>query len=154
MKGMKNIMKMKTLLLLLILMNLREENIMNPKFRETFGIVDPKTKQKYKDVLKSFLILRRNNWQDLASSTVFPNPHSANSYQLHADAKVRRIINREGDCPCIVSFQTRRVGKIKLFRILHLQDFMRLREQNEKEPIRNTSRKESFCSQSSRRSSI
>ena len=83
---------------------------MNPKFRETFGIVDPKTKQKYKDVLRSFLILRRITRQDLASSTVFPNPHSANSYQLHADAKVRRIINREGDCPCIVSFQTRRVG--------------------------------------------
>ena len=83
---------------------------MNPKFRETFGIVDPKTKQKYKDVLRSFLILRRITRQDLASSTVFPNPHSANSYLLHADAKVRRIINREGDCPCIVSFQTRRVG--------------------------------------------
>ena len=79
-------------------------------FRETFGIVDPKTKQKYKDVLKSFLILRRITRQDLASSTVFPSPHSANSYILHADAKVRRIINREGDCPCIVSFQTRRVG--------------------------------------------
>ena len=83
---------------------------MNSKFRETFGIVDPKTKQKYKDVLRSFLILRRITRQDLASSTVFPNPHSANSYTLHADAKVRRIINREGDCPCIVSFQTRRVG--------------------------------------------
>ena len=83
---------------------------MNHKFRETFGIVDPKTKQKYKDVLRSFLILRRITRQDLASSTVFPNPHSANSYTLHADAKVRRIINREGDCPCIVSFQTRRVG--------------------------------------------
>ena len=83
---------------------------MNSKFRETFGIVDPKTKQKYKDVLRSFLILRRITRQDLASSTVFPNPHSANSYLLHADAKVRRILNREGDCPCIVSFQTRRVG--------------------------------------------
>ena len=83
---------------------------MNSKFRETFGIIDPKTKQKYKDVLRSFLILRRITWQDLASSTVFPNPHSANSYTLHADAKVRRIINRDGDCPCIVSFQTRRVG--------------------------------------------
>lgn len=83
---------------------------MNSKFRETFGIIDPSTKQKYKDVLRSFLILRRITRQDLASSTVFPNPHSANSYTLHADAKVRRIINREGDCPCIVSFQTRRVG--------------------------------------------
>ena len=83
---------------------------MNSKFRETFGITDPKTKQKYKDVLRSFLILRRITRQDLASSTVFPNPHSANSYTLHADAKVRRIINRDGDCPCIVSFQTRRVG--------------------------------------------
>lgn len=83
---------------------------MNSKFRETFGIVDPKTKQKYKDVLRSFLILRRITRQDLASSTIFPSPHSANSYQLHADAKVRRIINREGDCPCIVSFQTRRIG--------------------------------------------
>ena len=83
---------------------------MNSKFRETFGIIDPKTKQKYKDVLKSFLILRRITRQDLASSTVFPSPHSANSYTLHADAKVRRIINRDGDCPCIVSFQTRRVG--------------------------------------------
>ena len=83
---------------------------MNSKFRETFGIIDPKTKQKYKDVLRSFLILRRITRQDLASSTVFPNPHSANSYTLHADAKVRRIINRDGDCPCIVSFQTRRVG--------------------------------------------
>ena len=83
---------------------------MNSKFRETFGIIDPSTKQKYKDVLRSFLILRRITRQDLASSTVFPNPHSANSYLLHADAKVRRIINREGDCPCIVSFQTRRVG--------------------------------------------
>ena len=83
---------------------------MNSKFRETFGIIDPKTKQKYKDVLKSFLILRRITRQDLASSTVFPDPHSANSYQLHADAKVRRIINREGDCPCIVSIQTRRIG--------------------------------------------
>ena len=83
---------------------------MNPKFRETFGIVDPKTKQKYKDILRSFLILRRITRQDLASTFVYPNPHSANSYLLHADAKVRRIINREGDCPCIVSFQTRRVG--------------------------------------------
>ena len=83
---------------------------MKSSFRETFGITDPKTKQKYKDVLRSFLILRRITRQDLASSTVFPNPHSANSYLLHADSKVRRIINREGDCPCIVSFQTRRVG--------------------------------------------
>lgn len=83
---------------------------MNSKFRETFGIVDPKTKQKYKDVLKSFLILRRITRQDLASSTVFPSPHSANSYQLHADSRVRKIINQRGDCPCIVSFQTRRVG--------------------------------------------
>ena len=83
---------------------------MNHKFRETFGIVDPKTKQKYKDVLKSFLILRRITRQDLASTFVYPNPHSANSYQLHADSKVRRIINQKGDCPCIVSFQTRRVG--------------------------------------------
>ncbi len=83
---------------------------MTPKFRETFGIVDPKTKQKYKDVLRSFLILRRITRQDLASSTIFPDPHSANSYQLHADSRVRRIINKEGDCPCIVSFQTRRVG--------------------------------------------
>ena len=83
---------------------------MKSKFRETFGIIDPSTKQKYKDVLRSFLILRRITRQDLASSTVFPNPHSANSYTLHADSKVRRIINKEGDCPCIVSFQTRRVG--------------------------------------------
>ena len=80
------------------------------KFRETFGIIDPSTKQKYKDVLRSFLILRRITRQDLASTFVYPNPHSANSYQLHADSKVRRIINQKGDCPCIVSFQTRRVG--------------------------------------------
>ena len=82
----------------------------NFKFRETFGIIDPSTKQKYKDILRSFLILRRITRQDLASTFVYPNPHSANSYQLHADSKVRRIINQKGDCPCIVSFQTRRVG--------------------------------------------
>ena len=83
---------------------------MKSKFRETFGIIDPSTKQKYKDVLRSFLILRRITRQDLASTFVYPSPHSANSYQLHADSRVRRIINKEGDCPCIVSFQTRRVG--------------------------------------------
>ena len=83
---------------------------MNSKFRETFGIIDPLTKKPYKDILRSFLILRRITRQDLASTFVYPNPHSANSYQLHADSKVRRIINKEGDCPCIVSFQTRRVG--------------------------------------------
>ena len=120
---------------------------MNSKFRETFGIIDPSTKQKYKDVLRSFLILRRITRQDLASSTVFPNPHSANSYILHADAKVRRIINREGDCPCIVSFQTRRVGNksvqnIAFARLYEMERIERTAKQQEEgdssQPISST----------------
>ena len=79
-------------------------------FRETFGIVDPKTKEPYKDILRSFLILRRITRKDTIDSVIYPSPSLAESYYLHIDSRVRRIINREGDCPCIVSFQTRKIG--------------------------------------------
>ena len=123
---------------------------MKSSFRETFGIIDPKTKQKYKDVLKSFLILRRITRQDLASSTVFPSPHSANSYLLHADAKVRRIINREGDCPCIVSFQTRRIGNksvqnIAFARLYEMERTAKQQEEGDSFQLEETKQGEVKC---------
>ena len=81
--------------------------------RQTFGIIDPSTKQKYKDILNSFLIAKRVTVEDLRNKYIIPtskNKENEIFYTLHADSKVRRIIRKEGECPCIISFQTRRVG--------------------------------------------
>lgn len=78
--------------------------------RQTFGIIDPETKQPYKDIVKSFLIAKRITRRDLFNGYIIPSDSSEFYYSLHVDSKVRRIINREGDCPCIISFQIRQVS--------------------------------------------
>ena len=86
---------------------------MTSKFRETFGIIDPSTKQKYKDILNSFLIAKRVTREDLRNKYIIPtskNKEHEIFYALHADSKVRRIIRKEGECPCIISFQTRKIS--------------------------------------------
>ena len=81
--------------------------------RQTFGIIDPSTKQKYKDILNSFLIAKRVSKEDLKNRYIIPtskNKEHEIFYSLHADSKVRRIIRREGEYPSIISFQTRKIG--------------------------------------------
>ena len=83
------------------------------KTRQTFGIIDPSTKQKYKDILNSFLIAKRVTVEDLKNRYIIPtskNKENEIFYTLHADSKVRIIIRKEGECPCIISFQIRKVG--------------------------------------------
>jgi hypothetical protein len=87
-------------------MNSKRENIM----RNTFGIIDPITKKPYNDILKSFLIAMRIRRLDLIMRYILPSENSKDYYTLHVDKKVREIIKREGDCPCIVSFQTRQTS--------------------------------------------
>ena len=86
---------------------------MTNETRQTFGIIDPSTKKPYKDILNSFLIAKRISREDLKNRYIIPtskNKEHEIFYSLHADSKVRRIIGKEGECPCIISFQTRKVG--------------------------------------------
>ena len=81
--------------------------------RQTFGIIDPSTKKPYKDILNSFLIAKRVSREDLRNKYIIPTSRNKAHelyYTLHADSKVRRIIRKEGECPCIISFQTRKIG--------------------------------------------
>ena len=81
--------------------------------RQTFGIIDPSTKKLYKDILNSFLIAKRISREDLRNRYIIPTSRNKVHeifYSLHTDSKVRKIIREEGECPCIISFQTRKVG--------------------------------------------
>ena len=85
--------------------------------RQTFGIIDPSTKQKYKDILNSFLIAKRVTKKDIKNKYIIPtskNKEHELYYSLHTDSKVRRIIKEEGECPCIISFQIRKVDNCSL----------------------------------------
>ena len=86
---------------------------MTNETRQTFGIIDPSTKKPYKDILNSFLIAKRVSREDLKNRYIIPtskNKEHEIFYSLHADSKVRRIIRKEGECPCIISFQTRKIS--------------------------------------------
>lgn len=89
----------------------------NSKIRETFGIIDPLTKQKYKDIKRSFLELRRITKEDLLNREILEPSTRKAPYLLHTDLKVNRIIFNEGYCDCIVSYQERTTGRIALARI-------------------------------------
>ena len=94
-------------------MSSNRKTIMLNTTRQTFGIIDPSTKKPYKDILNSFLIAKRVTVEDLKNKYIIPtskNKEHELYYTLHADSKVRRIIRKEGECPCIISFQTRKVG--------------------------------------------
>ena len=104
--------------------------------RQTFGIIDPSTKQKYKDVLNSFLIAKRVTKEDLRNKYIIPtskNKENELYYSLHVDSKVRRIIRKEGECPCIISFQTRKVGSSVLQYIAFARVFEEARVSKDKE---------------------
>lgn len=98
--------------------------------RQTFGIIDPSTKQKYKDILNSFLIAKRVSREDLKNRYIIPTSRNKEHeifYSLHADSKVRRIIRKEGECPCIISFQTRKISNSVLQYIAFARVFEEVR---------------------------
>ena len=96
-----------------------------PKLRETFGIVDPVTKEKYKDVISSFLIASTLTKNDLDRGYIYPSLKQAlkgEVYKLQVDSAVRKEIKENKECKCIISYQTRTdFGKIAFARVFDVE---------------------------------
>ena len=92
-----------------------------PTLRETFGIVDPVTKEKYPDIVRSFLVAKNLTADDLDRGYIYPSLKQAlkgEVYKLHCDSATKRQIREHGFCSCIISYQTRLdFGKIAFARI-------------------------------------
>ena len=79
--------------------------------RKTFGVIDPLTKEYYKDIIKSFIEDSILTQKDLDS--LFIKDHI-----ISTDNKVIRKIKQEKRAHCIISFQDRKdVGKIAIVRL-------------------------------------
>lgn len=83
-------------------------------FRETFGIIDPLTKEVYKDIKSSFLLTRVITIEDLYNSSI---KEASQDFLLHVDDKLWFRILRNKQENCIVSYQIRTNGNFALARL-------------------------------------
>lgn len=91
--------------------------------RDTFGIKDPKTGKKYKDISVSFLQLRKLSLRDFETGILFENPTSIDSdrvFILHCDSVLRKKLQEEKEVPCMISFQRRIDGDFAIARIFNI----------------------------------
>lgn len=84
---------------------------MNTPVRNTFGLYDPATKQKYEDILVSHLELRRlllEEW--LIDRKIAESKDRQKEYIVLLDFKTQRALLRDGIIDVLVSFQHRKDG--------------------------------------------
>lgn len=86
--------------------------------RNTFGLYDPSTKQKYADILGSHLQLRRlllEEW--LENGYILEHKDRHKRYKILLDFATQRQLLRDGIIDVLISFQRRTTGNYAVCRL-------------------------------------
>ena len=84
--------------------------------RETFGIIDPATGQRYEDIKKAYLHARTVTAAEIKESEICKAPNGI-LYKIQVDKETRQKILKDGSAQCVISFQQRTYGNFALIRL-------------------------------------
>ena len=89
-------------------------------FRDTFGLFDPQTGLRYKDVISCHL---RPMWltSEIHDQKIITDEQGA-AYILHCDPLVRKELGMEGDALVMISYQRRTTGNYAMARLYRTPD--------------------------------
>lgn len=97
-----------------------KQYIYQTKDRNSFGVVDPSTQQKYEDIIGSHLEVRSLQLEEwLLDGSIAESLGKQKSYKLLLDHKAAKALAKDGRIDAIVSFQARTSG---LFAVTRLFD--------------------------------
>ncbi len=86
----------------------------NSTFRSEFGILDPKTKKPYKDIICAFMKSARLSKALLSQKYLL---QSKDSYLIHFDRETREYLISFGEADCVLSYQKRIDGNYVMIRL-------------------------------------
>lgn len=84
--------------------------------RETFGIIDPATGQRYEDIKKAYLHAKEVTAEELKQSEICKAPNGI-LYKIQIDKETWQKIMKDGAAYCVISFQQRTYGNFALIRL-------------------------------------
>lgn len=84
--------------------------------RETFGIIDPSTNERYADIKKAYLHARTVTADEIKESEICKAPNGI-LYKIQLDKETRAEILKKGEAHCVISFQQRTYGNFALIRL-------------------------------------
>lgn len=95
-----------------------KQYVYQTKERNTFGILDPDTGQKYPDILSSHIEARTLQLEDwLFVKSITESAGRKENYKLLLDHKALKKLLRQGYLDAIISFQKRTSGLFAVVRI-------------------------------------
>lgn len=95
------------------------ENIREP--RNTFGLTDKETGQRYEDIISAHLELRRIDIEELAkdNSKISESSDRGKDYQILLDYKALKKLRQEKEIAVLISFQVRKDGNFAVARLFN-----------------------------------
>lgn len=97
-------------------MNSNPNNLPLILARETFGIIDPSTGERYADIKKAYLHAKTVTAEEISLSEICKAPNGI-LYKIQVDKETKQEILSKGSAACIISFQQRTYGNYALIRL-------------------------------------